>query len=579
MDLLQSLIKKKVIDKKSSFDLKVEERETGKTLEELILEKKLIDEVSLFKLKSDLLKIPLKEISIEEMTAEALSIIPKESVEFYKMVPFNIKKEEAVLEIGMVYPENNQAQEALKFLTRQHDFTSKIFLMTLSNFQRCLGKYRLPEREVEKALETLEEEAKTESMENAAATMDKAAFARLVEEAPTIKMVAVILRQAVEGGASDIHIEPTSDSSKIRYRMDGVLYTSIVLPLKVHPAIVARIKILSDLKIDETRMPQDGRFSTKFGDKRVDYRVSTFPTTTGEKVVLRILDPSKGMKSLEDLGLQGRNLQIIKDAFDMPYGMLLVTGPTGSGKTTTLYAGLKILNKDDVNIVTLEDPVEYFLEGINQSQVRPEINYTFARGLRQILRQDPDIIMVGEIRDDETAELAVHAALTGHLVLSTLHTNNAPGAVPRLVDMGVKPFLIPPSVSVILSQRLVRLLCPACKKKIEAKGEVKKFILDHIKAIPQSAKVDVKIKEPLMIYQAVGCKECNKKGYTGRQAVFEVLKMTDKMADIITKDYSAQAVMQEARSQGMTTVVEDGLLRVIEGVTTIEEVIALSEEK
>ncbi len=576
MDLLQALIKKKVIDKKASFDLKVEERETGKALEELLLEKRLIAEPALFKIKSEIVGVPLKELTPEEVMTEALSMIPKESVEFYKMIPFSIKKDEGVLWVGMVYPENSQAQEALKFLTRQYEFSPKIFLITLSNFQRCMEKYRVPEREIEKALQSLEEETK---VEGTGETLDRAAFERLVEEAPTIKMVAVILRQAVEGGASDIHIEPTSDSSKVRYRLDGSLYSSIILPLKVHPSIVARIKILSGLKIDETRIPQDGRFSTKFGDKRIDFRVSTFPTTTGEKVVLRILDPAKGTKSLQELGLRGRNFDIVKEAIEAPYGMFLVTGPTGSGKTTTLYAALQILNRDDVNIVTLEDPVEYFLEGVNQSQVRPEINYTFARGLRQILRQDPDIIMVGEIRDDETAGLAVHAALTGHLVLSTLHTNNAPGAVPRLVDMSIQPFLIPPSVNVVLSQRLIRLLCPDCKKQVEAKGEVKRFISDKLKDIPATAKDDFKIKEQFMVYKAVGCKKCNNKGYLGRMAVFEVLKMTERMADIIIKDYSAQAVFREARAQGMTTVVEDGILRVLEGITTIEEVIALAEEK
>ncbi len=461
MNIIQLLLKQKILNKQDSEKLTEEAQKLGKDQEEFLVEKKIIPEEELFNLKSKALNIPLQKVNIEEVPQESLSIIPKEAIEFYKVVPLKIDRQKNILEVGMVYPESSQAQEALKFLARQQKLSLQIYLVTLSDFKKYFEKLQAPEKEVASALEKLEEEF--------GSTGDKAVFEDIsantgnqsvfIEEAPVIRMVAVILRQAVEGKASDIHIEPTVDDLRIRYRMDGILYPSLSLPLKVHPAIVARIKILSRLKIDENRIPQDGRFSTKISNKRVDFRVATFPTTLGEKVVIRVLDSIDNLKKLEDLGLVSRNYDVLMKMIKKPYGMILVVGPTGSGKTSTLYTILRILNKDRVNIVTLEDPVEYFMNGVNQSQVRPEIDYTFSKGLRQILRQDPNIIMVGEIRDEETASLAVNAALTGHLVLSTLHANNATGTIPRLFDMQVKPFLLSPTLSVVLSQRLLRILC------------------------------------------------------------------------------------------------------------------------
>jgi len=301
-------------------------------------------------------------------------------------------------------------------------------------------------------------------------------FNKIVEDAPISKVVAVILKHAVEGGASDIHIEPVQGKVRVRFRLDGVLHSSIFLPFKVLPSVVARIKILATLKIDETRVPQDGRFSTKIKDKIVDFRVSTLPTVLGEKVVIRILDPSQRKITFEDLGMTGRNLKILEEAIKNPFGMILSTGPTGSGKTTSLYTVLGVLNQEGVNVMTLEDPVEYVIEGVNQSQVRPEIDYGFASGLRHMVRQDPDVIMVGEIRDAETASLAIHAALTGHLVLSTLHTTNALGVIPRLLDMGIDQFLLPFTLNVAIGQRLTRKLCLYCRKKVKATGKIKNLI-------------------------------------------------------------------------------------------------------
>ena len=577
MDLIQFLIKNQLLKKKEAIDLRAQIAKEGKTAEEVILENRIVEEEELFKLKSEFLGIPLKKDLPEKIAPAVIALIPKESINFYKMIPLVLNKQERILEVAMIYPENVQAQEALQFLARQQKLTAKVFLITISDFQRKLAESHAPESEIKKALEELRKEMKVEEKKEEGLTFEKKEYGRLVEEAPIIKMVSVILRQAIEGGASDIHIEPTREYSKVRYRLDGILYPSLALPLNAHAALVARVKILSALKIDETRIPQDGRFSIRQENKRIDFRVSTFPTTLGEKVVLRVLDPGKGLKSLDQLGLEGHNLEVVDEVIKKPYGMILVTGPTGSGKSTTLYAVLKILNKEEVNIVTLEDPVEYFMEGISQSQVRPEINYTFARGLRQILRQDPDIIMVGEIRDEETASLAVHAALTGHLVLSTLHTNNAPGGVPRLVDMGVQHFLLPPTIALILSQRLVRTLCPHCKKKVRLEGGEKKYFLRVTRNLPD--KIKQKIKEPIYLYKPVGCKKCRPKGYSGRGGIFEALRMTDRLASIINQNPTEAAIMKEGREQGMVTMLEDGALKALKGITSLEEIMRVAEEK
>ena len=392
-------------------------------------------------------------------------------------------------------------------------------------------------------------------------------------------MVLVILRHAIEGNASDIHIEPGRDKLNVRFRLNGILHPSLSLPLQVHPAVVARIKILSGLKIDENRLPQDGRFSERINGREVDFRVSTFATLYGEKVEIRVLDSSTGLRSFEELGLSGRSLEVVKDAIKRPYGMILFTGPTGSGKTTTQYAILRVLNQDSVNIVTVEDPIEYSIAGINQSQVKPEIGYTFANGLRQILRQDPNVIMVGEIRDEETASLAVNAALTGHVVLSTLHTNSSVGVVPRLIDMGVRPFLIPSALKLVISQRLIRNLCPNCKIKVKPPEKIRNYILDRIKEFPASAKSLIKIEDPFLLYEAKGCDSCGLTGYTGRVGLYEVLTMTDELAELIQKNPLESLIFKVAQKQGMLTMEQEGILKVLNGQTTIEEVIRATGER
>lgn len=573
MPLIDLLVEKGVLDREKAESLRKDIKSSGKKEEELILEQKTVPEGVLFGLKSEQLNIPLKEVEVEEVPLKTLESIPEETAKYYQMIP--LKRTDSGLEIGMVYPEDLKAQEALKFLARQKGFNYKVFLITPSMFDSLLGEYRTLKREVGQALEELETELKEETDRVKPRTADE--YQRIAEEAPITKIVAVILKSAVEGDASDIHVEPTKEKLRVRFRLLGELHSSIVLPMKIHQAIVARIKILSNLKIDESRKPQDGRFSTKINGKVIDYRVSTFPTSLGEKVAIRVLDPQFGKKSFEELGLQESNLETVKESIQKPFGLILVTGPTGSGKTTTLYAILHLLNKEGVNIVTLEDPVEYFIEGINQSQVRPDIGYSFASGLRHILRQDPDIIMVGEIRDEETASLVIHAALTGHIVLSTLHTSNAMGVVPRLIDMGVKPYLIAPTLQLAMAQRLVRKLCDKCKEKVKPSPEIKEMILKELEGLPEDMKKKIKIPKPLSVYKAKGCSKCSETGFSGRVAIYEVLPMTSSIADIISKDPSEQRFFEESRKQGMMTMRQDGLLKVLAGDTTMEELLRVTE--
>jgi type IV pilus assembly protein PilB len=564
--IIEELTKRGILTEEKEKNLKKEVEISGKREEEVILERGILEEEELFSIKSEILKIPLKKFEPKEISPEVLKEIPEETANFYKIIP--ISKKEKTLEVGMVYPEDLDAMEAIKFLARKKNLEIRIFLITISDFKKALEQYRVKREEIEEALKELEKELKVEKEKPTITELE-----RVVEEAPITKAVASILRYGIEGESSDIHIEPFKDKLRVRYRFLGKLYSSLFLPIKVHPAIVSRIKILSDLRIDETRIPQDGRFSIMLAGRKIDFRVSTFPTAMGEKVAIRILDPKVGLKKMEELGLSGRNFEVLKKAIKKPFGMILVTGPTGCGKSTTLYAILQKLNQEGVNIVTLEDPIEYLIEGINQSQIRPEIGYTFATGLREVLRQDPDIIMVGEIRDKETAELAVHAALTGHLVLSTLHTNNALGVIPRLIDLGISPFLIPYSLSLAVAQRLVRRLCDKCKKEVKPTKEIRDLILEEVEKLPEKEKEKIKIPQNFKIYEAVGCNECHGIGFSGRIGIFEVLEMTKNLEEIILKEPSEAKIMEEARRQGMITMRQDGILKVLNGITTIEEVL------
>jgi len=565
------LLEKKLIDPITLDSARKEAKEKGLPLEDYILRQQIIKEEDFYRLKSQFLKIPFQSLVGKTISLDVLKLIPVEAAQHYKFVPIAIDPKKGILDTGILNPEDVEAREALKFIAHRNNLSPRIYLISQSDFNEIIKQYSSLKSEVKKALAELEQELKEGKKITIKKPEEREKIEKIAEEAPITRMVATIINHAIEERASDIHIEPVEKSLQVRFRIDGLLYTSLSLPIKIHSAIVSRIKILSNLKIDETRIPQDGRFFTTVGKKKIDFRVSTFPTYFGEKVVIRILDPTIGLKSLADLGLEGRNLRVLTEAIQKPYGLILLTGPTGSGKTTTLYSILNILNKEDVNIVSLEDPIEYNVEGVNQSQIRPEIGYTFATGLRHILRQDPDKIMVGEIRDGETAALAIHAALTGHLVLSTLHTNNALGVIPRLIDMGVDPYLIPPTLILAIAQRLVKRLCQDSKEALALSPKIQKIVETEMKDIK---KKDAKIsfKEPYKLYMPKPSPTCLK-GTRGRVAVYEMLSMTPELEQVILKEPSEAKIEEEGERQGMLTMLQDGLMKALNGIVSFEEVL------
>ncbi len=524
-------------------------------------------------------EIKERKIDFENLrvSPDIVSLIPYEAAKQYRFVP--LEKDGQTLVVGAVDSDNIEVQNALKFLAEKNGLTVEIVKISEENFRKSLEAYTSPAFSITKALESLTEQEKTEGGPREDFVGRGKEAEQVMRDAPVAKIVEVILRNAIEGSASDVHVEPLEDNVRVRYRLDGVLYNSLILPKKIGPAIVSRIKILSNLKIDEKRKPQDGRFRITEKGKQIDLRVSSLPVSMGEKVVMRVLDKEKGLIDLEDLGITGRNYEIIKDGIFEPYGMILITGPTGSGKSTTLYAILKILNKEGVNIVTLEDPVEYAMEGVNQSQVKPEIGYTFASGLRSILRQDPDIIMVGEIRDKETAELAVHAALTGHVVLSTLHTNDSLGAIPRLIDMGVEPFLIASSLRVVAAQRLVRKICEFCKEEVKVTDAMRETIERSLSQIPEGQRKETDFSGGYRIFHGKGCPKCGGLGTKGRIGIFEVFNIDDKITDLMSEKVEEDTLRKAAKEQGMTTMKQDGILKVLKGITTLEEIERVTEEE
>jgi len=570
-NLLDILIEKNIVSAAALEEIRKEAELENESIEEVLIRKGAISEEKLYQLKGEIFKIPFRNLVGYKVPPEVLKIVPLEAAQHYRFVPISIDKNEKVLEVGILNPEDIDAGEALKFISHRHNLRPKIYIITLTDFRSILKEYSSLKGEVKQALDELKKELDKEAKKPDKEELGEEKIESITEEAPISKVVALIIKHAIEQGASDIHIEPSEKSVRVRFRVDGILYTNLTLPIRIHPAVISRIKILSHLKIDETRKPQDGRFFTQTSNKKIDFRVSTFPTYAGEKVVMRILDPTIGLRELSDLGLEGRNLSVLKRGIEKPHGIILITGPTGSGKTTTLYSLLHILNQEGVNIVSLEDPIEYYIDGVNQSQVRPEIGYTFATGLRHILRQDPDKIMVGEIRDNETAALAIHAALTGHLVLSTLHTNNAIGVIPRLIDMGIDRYLLPPTLILTMAQRLVQRLCPNSKRELKPSPEMKDLIKNEL---AQVAPVDLKnygIKEPYTLYEPKVSKECPK-GTKGRLGVFEILEMTPQLENIILKEPSEMTIREEAKRQGMTTMLQDGIMKALRGLLGLEEV-------
>lgn len=524
--------------------------------------------------------LPVRLLGEPPADQEALAYIPVTSAQHYGFVPLALV--DGALEVGIIDPDNIESLDALQFISGQIGVPYKVFLITKEDFDRVIEAYENMSGEVGKALseyETLAKRAEKHDEETnkrplmvEEETLNLATAAGLdtaKEDAPVTKIVSTILRYAIDGQSSDIHIEPSATKTRVRFRMDGELHTSLELPGKVHDAVVARIKILSKLRLDEKRKPQDGRFSATAEKRRIDFRVSTFPTEFGEKMEMRILDQSATTATLDTIGLSPEQQGLLQGMLKEPYGILLIAGPTGSGKSTTLFAMLSQMDRDTVNVVSLEDPVEYQIPGVSQSQVRPEIDYTFANGLRAILRQDPDVIMVGEIRDKETAALAVQAALTGHLVLSTIHTNSASGAIPRLVDMGVDPFLIAPTLIGVIGQRLVKKLCPGGGKPAPVSESMKVYLDKQFADLPDQYKKQL---PPFTnIYHAGQTAECPT-GTRGREGVFEFLVMNKEIEQVLLTEPVEEKVYAAARAGGMLTMREQAIVKALEGQIAFEEV-------
>lgn len=562
---LAKLVENSTITQAESEQLEIDSLHQGSPIYEFLLKKSNVKKEDVLKVQADFLHVPYVDISVTATDPQALALISESVARRYSIIPFAYNSKTETLSVASPDPLNISL---LDFLERK---TGKRIIFSLGyaeDIEKAINAVYTKglSPEVKEALLEVKGVLKTETQNQVESTT--------VKEAPIAKIVDTILEFAVKGRASDIHIEPDEDKTRVRYRIDGILQEKLTLPRTIHDSLVSRIKILSDMKIDERRIPQDGRFSFHVADQEVDLRVSTLPTVHGEKIVMRLLKKTGGLPSLAELGLRGAQHHDLEEAISKPYGIILVTGPTGSGKTTTLYSILSKLNKPTVNIVTLEDPVEYQIVGINQVQVNPQAGLTFAAGLRSFLRQDPNIILVGEIRDAETTQLAIQAALTGHLVFSTLHTNDAATAIPRLIDLGGEPFLISSVLNASVAQRIVRKICDSCKEWYSPPPEVQENIKGVLGDVfPKKFDIPAGLK----VARGKGCSECNFTGYLGRVAIFEVLKITPAINKMILQQTSAKEIETQAKKDNLIIMKQDGYLKVLEGVTTIEEVLRVAE--
>lgn len=550
---------------------------SNKKLGDLLLEQKLISEIELKKLYSYILGIPFVNLEKETITSDILQIIPEPIAKKYGIIAF--EKSGNDLRVAMKNPEDLQT---IDFIRKKTGLKIIPCLTSDESIKFILKQY-------EKSLKAEFGDIINKDSENVSGGSDSQDLEKIAQDLPIVRIVDTLLKHAILQSASDIHIEPGEKEVRVRYRIDGVLHDAMTLPKQVLEGLVARIKVLSNLKLDEHRLPQDGRFKIEKEGYKISFRVSMLPVFEGEKIVMRLLDESSKGLTLEKMGLFGNALEAVHRHIKRPNGMVLVTGPTGSGKTTTLYTVMDILNTPEVNISTVEDPVEYRMPRVNQTQTNSKIGMTFAAALRSLLRQDPDIIMVGEIRDGETMQIAIEAAMTGHLVLSTLHTNSAAGTLPRLLDMGAEAFLVASTVNVIIGQRLVRKLCNECKiaytldeKEIETLSA--SFELDSILNVLKNAeelKGTVSAKstwKDVNFYKAKGCDKCNNEGYHGRLGIYEVLEMDQSIGKLITTNASADDIEKKARENGMRTMSEDGFIKAVQGITSIEEVMRVTKE-
>jgi type IV pilus assembly protein PilB len=563
LNILDELARERLITQAQYDEIKVKAITLGVSEESLITTSNIVPEDKLAEAKAKLLGIPYVSLENSSFSPEALGFVPQAVVQRFNLIPFLYDDKTKTLSIAMANPVD---LEAITFVTQKTGLNIKAFASSPTAVKQAIDmQYRqeLVGQVGEALKETAEEPGKTK-------TVDSTQIAQIIKEAPIAKIVSTILEYAVKSRSSDVHIEPQEERVRVRYRIDGILYDRLSLPKSVQEAVISRIKILSEMKIDEHRTPQDGRFNFKIDDKEVDLRISVLPANHGEKIVMRLLRKSGGIPTFQELGLEGTALRNLEMNMLRPHGIIIVCGPTGSGKTTTLYSVLNKLNSPKVNIMTLEDPVEYEMPGINQVQVNTAVGLTFASGLRSFLRQDPNIILVGEIRDKETTDLAIQAALTGHLVFSTLHTSNASGALPRLVDLGAESFLLASSMNAIVGQRIVRKICAHCKTEFTPAPQILETIKRELGPLLPPGN--------LTFAKGAGCSECGNAGYLGRVGIFEVLPITPKIADMILKHSDSNSLETEARAEHMITMKQDGYLKILRGVTTLEEVLRVAQE-
>jgi len=569
-NLRDVLVDKKLITLEQAEEIKLRQLKTGETEEEIVKQMRLVNDEVFTEAKAEYLRIPFIKLDEIGFAPEALSLVPQSVAEKYHLVPYKMDTKDKLLYVAMANPLD---LETVEFIEKKSSMKVKAAMAVKKQIDDFISEKYEREKgitsEVSKALDERKKEEKV--------TVEDSSK-RVSAEAPVAKIVSTILEYAIKARASDIHIEPLEDTVRVRYRIDGILQEKYDLPRNVQEAVVSRIKILASLKIDEKRVPQDGRFFFSADGNDVDLRISTLPTTYGEKVVMRLLKKSQKVPTLPELGLRGRALKNLMDSIARPHGIIIVCGPTGSGKTTTLYSVLDIVATPRVNVMTVEDPVEYQMKGVNQVQVNVQAGLTFASALRSFLRQDPNIIMVGEIRDTETAELAINAALTGHLVFSTLHTNDASGVPPRMLDMGAEPFLLVSSLNCVVGQRVLRRVCTHCAQEMEIPPEIKEEL--KVTLGPIYNMIEDKWKKEgkeLKIPKIVGCEKCNNTGYLGRIAIYEVMPVSEKISKMIIERVPASEIQRQAMEEGMLTMKQDGYVKVLEGVTTMDEVVRVAQ--
>ncbi len=561
--LLQQLVGNHIIDQPTADSYELASIQKGVPIYEYLLQNTTLNKGEVLKAASQILQIPYVDLTSSPVDPQAISLISESIVRRYTILPYRYDTASQIVYIATVDPFNTSMSE---FIEKK---IGKKVVLSLADLEAIKNAIEISyvqglSPEVTEALKEYEPATSSKPIED---------IGSVIKEAPIAKIVSTTLEFALKSRASDIHIEPEELKTRIRYRIDGILHEKLTLPKSIHDALVSRIKILSEMKIDEKRIPQDGRFNFKLGKDEVDLRVSTLPTVNGEKVVIRLLKKTGGVPALSELGLRGPQYKDLEESILKPYGIILVTGPTGSGKTTTLYSVLSRLNKPTVNIVTLEDPVEYQIPGINQVQTNPQAGLTFANGLRSFLRQDPNIILVGEIRDKETTQLAIQAALTGHLVFSTLHTNDAATSIPRLIDLGGEPFLIASVLNASLAQRIVRKVCEYCKESYTPDQKVQENIKEVLgELLPKSAQ-----EKEIKLMRGKGCKECGDSGYYGRIAIFEVLKVSSAINKMVIQESTSKEIETLARKEGLILMKQDGYLKALDGITTIEEVLRVAE--